>query len=237
MENDTPLYTDEVKDIELFNLTVSMITLQKKIEGLNSSFEKLLSNYNELEKKNSIVVKEVEHIKLLGDELSRINSDSKSHKVVLNSIEFQTLIDYLVPIVEKSINAKMQSIFSETSGELKKSIEQFKKEQNEIIEVLSATNAENIALKKELMKKTKELHDTRDSIFYLTNYLQEFREEVKKLYPIKKQSKKPLPKCKKENNRPIGEPVERENKKTISKDEKDSGFMLSFFSGLFGKGK
>jgi len=239
MKNDTPLYSEEVKDFELFNLAVSMTALQKKIEVLNGSFEQLLHNFEKLEKKNSAVVKEVEHIKLFGDEISKIESNSNSPKIVLNSVEFQTLIDYLVPIIEGSIDTKMKSFFSETSNELKNGVMDFKKEQKELLKILSSTSSDNTALKKELIEKSKELNDARESIFYLTNYIQEFTEEVKKLKPLiekddgLERDKNPHSKARKKTQKKVSQKDIADNSKNSKNDssvEEKKEKSNSFFS-------
>jgi hypothetical protein len=183
MSDDAPEFKKEIKNRELYSLSLTIDEVDKKVDTLFENFDRVIKSYALLEKKNRVVAESVGNIRLVGEELSKIHSGEDSPQVIINSVEFATLIDYLKPMIENSVSRNIEHLIGSESNELKDALKIFTEQQRDTISHLKEIEQENVELKKELVVKSQELVSTRDSIFYLTKYMQEFAFEIKKIYP------------------------------------------------------
>jgi len=222
--NNTGNFLYQHIDSNVAELVINLESIVKKIDGTLKKIEKIESQVSALSK-------EVDDIKVVKNELSKFGSENENSQIIVNSIEFQTLIDTLTPIIDKSVVLAIKDVFgekiSDVSKKLEKEIKELYEVQNKKIDILDTVIEETKDLNKDIIKRSDLIVETKDSISLLTDFMQGLSWEMKKIFPkmnvkynVLIQEKSDLPK--KEKNKNESKDESKEKQQSVVKNECDN---------------
>lgn len=245
----TPLYTSRMARNELLDLSNLIYTSTEEAKVLNAQMRENLALMDTFFSSQESIDTKIKEIETISKGLSEATSKTSDKQIVINSVEFQTILDVITPIVQKTvqkaIDESTKKILSSVDEKINSFVSNFDLSMNKLNDLLDNNKnnlkileEENYELGKEFTLKIKELSNARDDIFYLTKYIKEFDNTVKKEFNVYvRQTQNKRAQAKKQSN-PRKELQENQKsvvKKIIKKDieEKDKGF----FKGVFFKKK
>jgi len=161
--------------------------LLANLKNIVKKTDTALKSIEQIESQVSALSKEVEDIKVVKNELSKFGSKNENSQIIVNSIEFQTLIDTLKPIVDSGVTFAVKDIFGENisdlSNKMEKKVEDLYEAQNKKIDILDKMIVETKDLNEDIVKRSDLIVETKESILLLTDFMQGLSWEMKKIFP------------------------------------------------------
>ncbi len=167
---------------------------QVRLDGLEKSVEEILTTIKSVKNESDGLAKSVSNIVSVGETLQKLSSNESSSKIVVNSIEYQELMNgverliqtAVLPTLEDSINASMKRIedsYAKRNSIIEKAVKDVDVSTYKLAKTLDDFTDKAKWYKSELIEKISDFSGATNSISYLTDFLQQFLLEMKMIYP------------------------------------------------------